>query len=129
MNPAKLPPLSVGDVALRFRVEWRGRPARAVVIGVQAVWVVDVSADGQHVTWSNARAPRAGMPGEYRHTSDRRELISIGGLEAVDADFLGALCAELVPPAPADAPPAAMAAPEPAGPRRTRRYWWQRDAA
>lgn len=80
-NSLENSPLHVGDAALRFRIEWRGAPARPVVVGVRAVWVVAVSADGSRVTWTEGRKRRDG--GEHRQTCDRRELLSVAALETL----------------------------------------------
>ena len=75
-----IPPLEPGDIALRFRVEVRGdvfHPHR-VVNGLQVVQVISVKDD--FVTWTNGLKGRTG--GDFRHTSHRRELISIGALES-----------------------------------------------
>jgi hypothetical protein len=78
-----IPPLQPGDVALRFRVQWRGLgKAVPVVVNTQAVWVVSVA--GDLVTWTNGRRSRNGS--EFRHTSHRRELISTVGLESLAAE-------------------------------------------
>ena len=78
-----LSPLHVGDEALRFRVEWRltacgdGTHAiRPFVIGTRAVRIVAV--DGDLVTWTEGKKKRGG--GEYRHTCDRRELLSLAAV-------------------------------------------------
>jgi hypothetical protein len=77
-----LSPLHVGDTALRFRVEWRlvgcgdgTHMLRPFVLGVRSVRVVMVSEDGQRVTWTEGAKKRGG--GEYRHTCERRELLSL----------------------------------------------------
>jgi hypothetical protein len=81
-----LSPLHVGDVALRVRIEWRAVDgsdrARPCIVNTQAVWVVAVSADGERVTWTNGLPARDG--GEYRHTSNRGELLN---LEAIAEDL------------------------------------------
>lgn len=87
----ELSPLVCGDVALRFRTEWRGAPARAVVVGVQAVWVI--AQRGDLVLWTNGRKNRTGS--EFRALCHRRELISLAALETLS---------------PADAPLTAAAA-------------------
>lgn len=76
-----LNPLQPGDIALRFKVESRGDVffPHKVVTGLQVVQVVSVA--GDLVTWTNGLRSRCG--GDYRHTSHRRELISLEALESL----------------------------------------------
>lgn len=104
---AALSPLHVGDVALRVRLEWRAVAGalKAVprIANTQAVWVVAVSPDGGRVTWTDGLPARGG--GEYRHTSDRRELLSLDAL----ADELSPTDAPLPELAASEFNPAAAA--------------------
>ena len=129
MKTEPFAPLAPGSVAIRFRVEWRGNPARAVPVGVQAVVVVSVV--GDRVVWTNGTRSRAGRD-EFRHVSDRRELISLDALESVTAEFLAGLEAEISEPvAPAENPPSspllAGAGATGYGPRRRSAPWYRRD--
>lgn len=69
----------VGDVALRWRVEWRGGKARP--LGVQAVRVVEVA--GDLVVWENGLKDRAGNL--FRHVCKAAELIPLSWLEILAA--------------------------------------------
>lgn len=128
MKTDTLAPLAPGSLALRFRVEWRGNPARAVAVGVQCVVVVSVV--GNRVVWTNGRRTRASRE-EFRHVSDRRELISLDALETVTPEFLGYLAAELsAPVAPAEKPASPSlpgAGAHGYGPRRRSSPWYSRD--
>lgn len=129
MKTDALAPLAPGSVAIRFRIEWRGNPARAVAIGVQAVVVVAVH--GDRVVWTNGTRSRASR-NEFRHVSARRELIALEALESVTTEFLAALAAEIWEPvAPAENPPSpsslAGAGATGYGPRRTSAPWYRRD--
>lgn len=124
-NTVNLPPLAPGSIALRFRVEWRGQPARPVCVGVQSVGVVRV--DGDRVTWTNGLRSRLG--GVYQHTSDRRALIAVEAIENIDGDFLAVLIAEAFcePGDTAKAEEPALTAERGAGPVSPARPWYQRD--
>jgi len=79
MKTSNLTPLKTGDLALRFRVDWRGtldgRPA--YVTGLEVVEVISVS--GETVTWTNHRRARGGE--KFYHASDRRELLALAAIE------------------------------------------------
>lgn len=77
-----LPALVPGSVAIRFRTVWRGHPARPVVAGLQAVWIVEAS--GDRVTWTNFAPGRGRL--EFRRTCDRRELFTVNALENLSTD-------------------------------------------
>jgi hypothetical protein len=128
MKTDNLPPLAPGSVAVRFRVEWRGRPARPVVVGLQAVWVVEVV--GDCVTWTNATRSKFAR-GEFRHTSHRRELFTVDALDGVTAAFLSALAFEISEPAAPAENPASFSLPGDGaagyGPRRRVAPWYRRD--
>lgn len=88
-----LPPLAPGDLAVRFRLSWRGRPARPVTIGLQAVEVVAV--DGEAIVWTDNRPIWPGERTRFVHRSDRRELMSLAAFEAITPKFHAELLSEL----------------------------------
>lgn len=97
MNDLELRPLKPGDLALRFRVEFRSattlpRVARPMVTGLEVIEVI--AQTGDLVLWTNHKPARAHAPApvKFSHTSHRRELIAL--------DWLNTLCAR-----PAENPP------------------------